>query len=112
MCLSFRAPSRPLECYHGSCYSESVEVNREDGVVNGVKLSLIADGKSDALSSASLSPFFLFFFSDSHHSKTRLREFEKVVRFGDTVQVSACCLAFEWLRLCIDILSAKLVPSI
>lgn len=61
-----KAPSRPLECYRGSCYSESVEVNKEDGVVNGVKLSLIAD--------------------DSHHSKTRLREFEKVVRFGDTVQ--------------------------
>lgn len=24
---------------------------------------------------------------DSHHSKTRLKEFEKVVHFGDTVQV-------------------------
>ncbi len=25
---------------------------------------------------------------DSHHSKARLREFERIVRFGDTVQVS------------------------
>lgn len=32
--------------------------------------------------------FFSFYFADSHHSKTRLREFERVVCFGDTVQVS------------------------
>lgn len=41
-----RAPSRPLECYHGSCYSEGVEVVRENGAINGLRLSLITDGRS------------------------------------------------------------------
>ncbi len=41
-----RAPGCPLECYHGNCYSETVEVLREDGIVSGLKLCLITDGKS------------------------------------------------------------------
>ena len=32
---------------------------------------------------------------DSHHSKTRIKEFEKVVHFGDTVQVNYTCVPLE-----------------
>lgn len=42
-------------------------------------------------------------FLDSHHSKTRLKEFEKVVHFGDTVQVrftSLCIASFGGILRC------------
>ena len=45
----FRAPGCPLECYHGSCYSEAVEVVREAGAISGLRLNLIADGMSHPL---------------------------------------------------------------
>ena len=41
-----RAPSLPLECYHGNCYCDSVELLRVGGVVTGLSLKLIADGRS------------------------------------------------------------------
>lgn len=62
---------------------------REEGVISGLRLNLITDGNDvtyhrhmHVIRSQLSLP------SDSHHSKTRLREFEKVVRFGDTVQVN------------------------
>ena len=39
-----RAPSIPLECFHGNCYSDKVEVLREGGVIAGLKLILLSDG--------------------------------------------------------------------
>ena len=40
-----RAPTLPLECFHGNCYGDTVEVVREEGVIVGLKLKLIADGE-------------------------------------------------------------------
>ena len=57
-------------------------------MISGLRLSLITDGKSDFISYECSQRYYLKYHTDSHHSKTRLREFEKVVQFGDTVQVS------------------------
>ena len=41
-----RAPSIPMECCRGSCYGDSIEVVREDGLACALRLNLIIDGKS------------------------------------------------------------------
>ena len=45
MFLFLRTPSLPLECFHGNWYSNEVEVVREEGVIAGLKLHLMADGE-------------------------------------------------------------------
>ena len=40
-----RAPPFPLQCFHGNCFADSVEVVRKDNDVKGLKLFLVAEGK-------------------------------------------------------------------
>ena len=47
---SLRAPHFPLECFHGNCYSERVDLEEQDGYFTGLHLSLLADGNVFMLS--------------------------------------------------------------
>ena len=40
-----RAPPLPLQCFHGNCYAESVELVEQDESVQGLKFFLVAEGK-------------------------------------------------------------------
>ena len=39
-----RAPRFPLECFHGNCYSEMVDLEEQDGYFVGLQLNLLVDG--------------------------------------------------------------------
>ena len=43
-----RAPSLPLQCFHGNCFADSIEIIRKDGTVFGLKCFLVAEGESRA----------------------------------------------------------------
>ena len=45
-CSTFRAPQLPLQCYHGNCYLESLEVLREKNITKGFKFTLASEGGS------------------------------------------------------------------
>ena len=51
---SHRAPHFPLECFHGNCYSDRVDLEEQDGYFIGLQLSLLADGNVFMLSMCSV----------------------------------------------------------
>ena len=40
-----RAPPLPLQCFHGNCFADSIEIINKDGKVYGLKCFLVAEGK-------------------------------------------------------------------
>lgn len=42
-----RAPPFPLQCFHGNCFADNVEIIREDNDVKGLKLFLVAEGNNE-----------------------------------------------------------------
>lgn len=41
-----RAPPLPLQCFHGNCFADSIEIINKDGKVYGLKCFLVAEGKA------------------------------------------------------------------
>ncbi|KAK3735198.1 hypothetical protein QZH41_017952, partial [Actinostola sp. cb2023] len=64
-----RAPPFPLQCFHGNCFADSVEVVRKDNDVKGLKLFLVAEGTGPG-----------------KILELRRRTFERTVLFGDSCQ--------------------------
>lgn len=40
-----RAPPLPLQCFHGNCFADSIDIINKDGKVYGLKCFLVAEGK-------------------------------------------------------------------
>ena len=39
-----RAPPLPLQCFHGNCFADSIDIINKDGKVYGLKCFLVAEG--------------------------------------------------------------------
>lgn len=44
--IDHRAPPLPLQCFHGNCFADSIEIINKDGKVFGLKCFLVAEGKN------------------------------------------------------------------
>lgn len=64
-----KAPPLPLQCFHGNCFAESVEIINQDGKVLGLKCFLVAEGPGPG-----------------KILELRRRTFERNVMFGDSCQ--------------------------
>ena len=40
-----RAPPLPLQCFHGNCFADNIDIINKDGKVYGLKCFLVAEGK-------------------------------------------------------------------
>ena len=40
-----RAPPLPLQCFHGNCFADSIDIINKDGKVYGLKCFLVAEGE-------------------------------------------------------------------
>lgn len=40
-----RAPPLPLQCFHGNCFADGIDIINKDGKVYGLKCFLVAEGK-------------------------------------------------------------------
>ena len=39
-----RAPPLPLQCFHGNCFADNIDIINKDGKVYGLKCFLVAEG--------------------------------------------------------------------